>query len=219
MFDCILLLAGSGARTGLKENKILYKINGHPLYEYPLNTFLKIKDCNNIILVVRKEEYDYFKKLENEKIKVVIGGLRRQDSVLCGLKKVKSDYVLVHDGARANVKEYDILNVYEAAKKYDCAVLGIKEVNALKKIKDGFVENDVDRDDIYLMQTPQAAKTEILKTALENIDCDVYDDAEAINKVHNIKAFVVAGDKTNIKFTTIDDLAYLSFLLKEKQSE
>ena len=133
MFDCILLLAGSGSRTGLDFNKILYKINGRPLYEYPLNTFLNIKECERIILVVRKEEYDYFKKLGNDRIKVVIGGIRRQDSVLNGLMQVKSNYVLVHDGARANIKKDDILHVYEACKKYDCAALGIKEENALKK--------------------------------------------------------------------------------------
>ena len=173
MFDCILLLAGSGSRTGLDFNKILYKINGRPLYEYPLNTFLNIKECERIILVVRKEEYDYFKKFENDRIKVVIGGIRRQDSVLNGLMQVKSDYVLVHDGARANIKKDDILHVYEACKKYDCAALGIKEENALKKVKDNFVESEVDRSDIYCMQTPQAFQTELLKKALMEIKEDV----------------------------------------------
>lgn len=216
MFDCILLLAGSGSRTGLDFNKILYKINGRPLYEYPLNTFLNIKECERIILVVRKEEYDYFKKLENDKIKVVIGGIRRQDSVLNGLMQVKSDYVLVHDGARANIKKDYILHVYEACKKYDCAALGIKEENALKKGKDNFVECEVDRSDIYCMQTPQAFKTELLKKALMEIKEDVFDDIEAVNKVFNKKAYIVLGSKTNIKFTTIDDVEYLSFLLKDE---
>lgn len=216
MFDCILLLAGSGSRTGLDFNKILYKINGRPLYEYPLNTFLNIKECERIILVVRKEEYDYFIKLENDRIKVVIGGIRRQDSVLNGLMQVKSDYVLVHDGARANIKKDDILHVYEACKKYDCAALGIKEENALKKVKDNFVESEVDRSDIYCMQTPQAFKTELLKKALMEIKEDVFDDIEAVNKVFNKKAYIVLGSKTNIKFTTIDDVEYLSFLLKDE---
>ena len=216
MFDCILLLAGSGSRTGLDFNKILYKINGRPLYEFPLNTFLNIKECERIILVVRKEEYDYFKKLENDRIKVVIGGIRRQDSVLNGLMQVKSDYVLVHDGARANIKKDDILHVYEACKKYDCAALGIKEENALKKVKDNFVESEVDRSDIYCMQTPQAFKTELLKKALMETKEDVFDDIEAVNKVFNKKAYIVLGSKTNIKFTTIDDVEYLSFLLKDE---
>jgi len=219
MFDCILLLAGSGRRTGLDINKIMYEINGRPLYEYPLNTFLNIKDCNKIILVVRNDEYDYFHALEkkNDRIKVVLGGLRRQDSVLNGIMKVESDYVLVHDGARANIKRKDILNVYEACLKYACAALAVKENNALKKVKDNFVECDIDRSDIYCMQTPQGARTELLKNALMMIDEDVFDDIEAINKVFNKKAFIVLGDYTNIKFTTMDDARYLSYLLKEEE--
>ena len=219
MFDCILLLAGSGRRTGLDINKIMYEINGRPLYEYPLNTFLNIKECNKIILVVRSDEYDYFHALEkkNDRIKVVLGGLRRQDSVLNGIMKVESDYVLVHDGARANIKRKDILNVYEACLKYDCAALAVRENNALKKVKDNFVECDIDRSDIYCMQTPQAARTELLKNALMMIDEDVFDDIEAINKIFNKKAFIVLGDCTNIKFTTMDDARYLSYLLKEEE--
>ena len=61
MFDCLLLMAGSGTRTSLTYNKVEYKINDKPLYQYSLDKFLSIKECNNIILVVKEEEYNKYK--------------------------------------------------------------------------------------------------------------------------------------------------------------
>ena len=53
MFDCILLMAGSGTRTSLNYNKIKYLINGKPLYQYSLEKFMDINECDNIIAELR----------------------------------------------------------------------------------------------------------------------------------------------------------------------
>ena len=54
MFDAIILMAGKGERTGLSFNKILYKVNNKPLFQYSLETFLKSPFCHQVVLVVSK---------------------------------------------------------------------------------------------------------------------------------------------------------------------
>ena len=218
MFDLILLMAGKGLRVGLEYNKIKYEIDGIPLYKYALNEFLKSKNLNKVILVVSEEEYQEFlsnTEFQNDKYVICIGGAERQDSVKNGLLHVSSDYVLVHDGARANIKLDEIEKVYEACTHYGVAALGVPEQNAIKRVENGFIVDSIDRDNVFCMQTPQGAKASLLKDALEKIDVHVYDDVEAIKKVFNKDAYLVLGRPDNIKVTTSTDLSIIKTLLKK----
>ena len=218
MFDLILLMAGKGLRVGLEYNKIKYEIDGIPLYKYALNEFLKSKNLNKVILVVSEEEYQEFlsnTEFQNDKYVICIGGAERQDSVKNGLLHVSSDYVLVHDGARANIKLDEIEKVYEACTQYGVAALGVPEQNAIKRVENSFIVDSIDRDNVFCMQTPQGAKTSLLKDALEKIDVHVYDDVEAIKKVFNKDAYLVLGRPDNIKVTTSTDLSIIKTLLKK----
>ena len=49
MFDVVLLMAGSGSRTGLSYNKMFYKINNTPLFLFSLEVFLNIEECSQIV--------------------------------------------------------------------------------------------------------------------------------------------------------------------------
>ena len=123
MFDCLLLMAGSGTRTTLNYNKIEYKINGKPLYQYSLEKFLSLKECNKVILVVKEDEYNKYKDLANERIDVVIGGDTRFNSVLNGARKATQDIVLIHDAARPNIKVENIIDLYNKKKRKKRVVL------------------------------------------------------------------------------------------------
>lgn len=213
MFDCILLMAGSGVRTNLPYNKIKYMVNNKPLYEYSLEKFLSIKEMKKIVLVVNEKEYDDFKKIEDNRIKVVIGGKERQDSVLNGLKVCTSEVVLIHDAARPNILVKEIMDVYLSATKCYASVLAYQEVNAIKEVKDGFVCKTIDRKNIWVMQTPQGANRELLTKALESIDHLIYDDIQAIEETFKINAKIVLGRRENIKVTTESDLLYIKCLL------
>jgi len=208
MFDCILLMAGAGKRSNLEFNKIEYKINGKALYQYSLDEFMKIKDLNKIIMVVRADEYARFKSFQSDKIIVTCGGARRQDSVLCGLKKCQEELVMIHDAARCNVKVRDIEQLYYKGMKSYAAYLGVLCTDALRK-KNG---KSLDRNNIFIVQTPQMINKAMLQKALEEIKVDVYDDIEAIEKVYGIAGKVVLGSYDNIKVTTPADLKYMEYL-------
>ena len=212
MFDCILLMAGSGTRSNLNYNKIKYRINNKSLYEYSLEKFLSIEECNNVILVVKEDEYNEFKNLENDKIKIVIGGDTRFNSVLNGIKYSKMKTVLIHDAARPNVNIDDIKKVYQKSKKYDSVSLGVKVKDCIREDKE--ITKTLERSDLWQVQTPQALNRELLIQGLESNKFDnYYDDCEVLEKNFNISCYMVEGSYTNIKATTTDDLEYLKFLM------
>lgn len=212
MFDCILLMAGSGTRTSLNYNKIKYLINGKPLYQYSLDKFSNIKECNNIILVVNKDDYNEFIHLQSNNIKVVIGGNTRFESVLNGAKEAIEDTILIHDAARANIQEEDVINVYNCSKEHDAVCLGVKVKDCIKEVNKN--SKTIERSNLWQAQTPQAVKKDLLIKGLENNKFDFYyDDCEVLEKNFNIDCFMVEGKYDNIKVTTDDDLKYMEFLM------
>lgn len=214
MFDCLLLMAGSGTRTSLKYNKIKFMIKGKPIYQYSLEKFLSIKECNKIILVVKKEEYNDFTHLQNEKIKVVIGGETRFESVYNGAMEAKENIVLIHDAARPNIKINNILDVYYKTLESKCACLGVKVKDCIRDVKES--SYTLERSTLWQIQTPQGVERNLLIKGLENKHfTNYYDDCEVLEKNFGIKCEIVNGDYTNIKATTDEDLEYLEFLMNK----
>ena len=98
-YSLILLCAGSGKRTGLKYNKIFYKINNQTVYEMNISHFLEDNRCKQIIVVTKENEIDDIRTLVNDsRIEYVFGGKERQDSVYEGLQKVKDTIKEVKEG-------------------------------------------------------------------------------------------------------------------------
>lgn len=218
MFDVIILMAGRGSRTNLTYNKVFYPINDIPLYQYSLQAFMDMVECQRIILVVHEDEVELVKHHESSRVLITTGGLTRQDSVSQGMKLVVSDYVLIHDGARPNIKSIDILAVYEAAKLYQASVLATPVVNTIKMCEDDFSVKTLDRTKLWAMQTPQGLKTSAFKEALVKASKDDYqgtDDVELMEKYLQIPARIVKGRDSNIKVTTDIDLQIMTLLMKE----
>lgn len=215
MFDCILLMAGSGNRSGLEYNKVKYKINDKPLYLYSLEKFLKLEQCNKVYIIVKEDEYNDFIHLQTEKVKLIIGGNTRFNSVLNGIKQSNLKTVIIHDAARPNITEEDILKVYEMSKKYDAVSLGVKVKDCIRCVNEK--SNTLERNHLWQVQTPQALNRELLLEGLESNKFEnYYDDCEVLEKNFNIDCFMVEGSYKNIKATTIEDIEYLEFLLSQK---
>jgi len=214
MFDCLLLMAGSGTRTSLSYNKIEYLINNKPIYKYSLDKFLSIEECNKVILVVKENEYSKYISLQNEKVKVVVGGATRFESVLNGAKCATEDIILVHDAARPNTKLEHIKEVYESSLKNKACCLAVKVKDCIRNIEDK--SYTLERSNLWQIQTPQAVDRKLLIEGLEdNKYYNYYDDCEVLEKNFNINCCVVEGDYTNIKVTTDEDLKYMEFLMNQ----
>lgn len=151
---------------------------------------------------------------------VVAGGRERQESVWLGLQAVPAaaDVVVVHDGVRPFITGTLVRDVVQAAQRFGAAVCGIPVRETVKRHREGFVEATVDRDGLWLVQTPQAFRRPLLWEAHEKARRDGFlgtDDAVLVERV-GAPVRMVAGLAENLKITTPDDLARARVLMAAK---
>lgn len=202
MTGLIIVAAGSGNRMNLGYNKMLYEINGIPLYKHVLNKFYLF---NEIVLVINKTDVDKINVPAN--VKLVIGGETRSESVYNGLKEIKSPNVLIHDGARIYVSEKIINDCLEVAEKGIPFFVGIKSTDTIKRIDSNNRITTLNRDELIVTQTPQGGKTELFLDLYEKHVHETFtDDISLVEKYTDLLIEVVEGDRRNIKITTMEDI-------------
>ena len=157
--------------------------------------------------------------VKNPRIEIVSGGSERQYSVYHGLQVVREEVVLVHDGARPFVTQQMISECFELAKKGHPSIVAVPVKDTMKRVVNGVVVETPNRDEMYSVQTPQAAPTELLKKAHEAAKKTHFlgtDEASLIEKYTDIPVCVVKGAYTNIKLTTPEDLILANQLLASR---
>ena len=232
----IVLAAGSGSRMKSKTKKQFMEIKGKPVIWYSLFEFEKSR-VDEIILVTGKEDIDYCKKeivekYNLKKIKnVVAGGSERYESVYNGLKEVTGNIVLIHDGARPLINNEIIERSIEGTIKSDACVVGVPVKDTIKRAnKEGDIIDTPNRSELWITQTPQSFKTDLVKMAYKkmkeelekgNTTLNITDDAMVVEEFTTNQVRFVQGDYKNIKVTTPEDIdiAELFIELDAKQKQ
>ena len=169
-YSAVIVAAGVGSRTGLEYNKVFYKIDERTVIEHSIQHFLYDEDCQEIILVINeKEKHSFALVLNDSKIKYVSGGIERKDSVYNGLQVVKSEYVMIHDGARPFLSKEKVEELKKTLKTYDATLLMIPSVDTNKIVSNGLVVKTLKRSEVYNAQTPQDFKTDQIPRAYEEL--------------------------------------------------
>ena len=215
----IIPSAGHGRRFGaLKQFKLL---NGEPIVVFAIRPFLSIKQVVEIIIVVSKNQISflnkYFKNKNYKKnIKIVEGGDKRQDSVIQAINSVveNSQLICIHDAVRPFIKKNFILSCIKKCNKYDGAILAIKSTETVKFSKNKIIKKTINRDNIWLAQTPQVFHKNKLIKAIKNAKKNkIYstDESSLMEKMgFNIR--LVEGCVNNIKITYKSDWGLVKFL-------
>lgn len=203
-YTCLLMASGKGERLGLGYNKVLYKMdNGLSIVENAARLFIDDVDCERLI-VVGNDEIERV-NFNSEKVEFVRGGDLRMDSVFNGLKKVKSEYVLIHDGARPYLKKVHLEKIKVAVVEYKAVIMAVKAKDTIKLVDNGIIIDTLDRNHIYHAQTPQAFNTDLLKKAYKNASFEASDESILMEKM-GISVHIVEGDHQNNKITFPEDL-------------
>lgn len=200
-YDVIVVAGGKGNRADLGFNKVLFKMaNGKSVIENNIDIFLNDKDCQKIILVIN-EEIDF----NNNKLILVKGGKERFDSVMNGLNEVSSEYVLIHDGARPflNIKALEKLK--NKLEEKDAVVLGKIASDTIKIINDDKVVETLNRNNIFIAETPQGFKTSLIKDCYKNKDDNYYFDDASLVETFNHEVYIVIDEYNNKKLTSKED--------------
>jgi 2-C-methyl-D-erythritol 4-phosphate cytidylyltransferase len=220
----ILVAAGRGERMRAPRPKAFLELLGEPLLLRAARAFEAAATVDAIVAVVPEDEVENAERLLQpmRKLKaVVVGGPRRQDSVLEGLKRAPEGFagtVLVHDAARALVDAALVDSVTRAAEDTGAAVPVLALVDTIKRVGEGRVLETVDRSGLAAAQTPQAFRYELLVKAYEAAFRDrvtVTDEAMAVERL-GAPVAAVSGSAVNLKITTPADLAYAEALLRQR---
>lgn len=225
MNSVVIVSAGRGSRMKADINKQFLKLNQKEVIAHTIEKFYNNENIDEIVVVVREDEFDFFKehiidKYKYENIKIAFGGKERQDSVFNGLKIVDEncDIVLIHDGARPFVTDEIINNSIESAKENKCVIVGVAVKDTIKVINENNeVVNTPNRSTLWSIQTPQVFDYESIMKSHEKAKEENYygTDDSMLMEHFGYKVTVVEGSYNNIKITTPEDLKIGEEILKE----
>ena len=214
MVCAILTCAGAGTRMNTRTPKAFIPFYGKPLFFHALNALHSSAVFDQIIVAVPQERLVYAeKKIREWKMDEAIairGGKERQETVYLALCQLPSDtgYVLIHDGARPFATPDLVRRTIRAARRWDAATAAVPCTDTLKTAKESLVQATLDRSGVFLIQTPQAFRYDIILKAHKKARIDNFiatDDASLIERIRH-KVRIVQGSRWNIKITTPEDL-------------
>ncbi len=216
MVGVIIPAAGSSQRMG--KNKLLLPFGGKTVIERSVAPFLEMDEIGEILIVVSKSETKIPALFHHPKVRVLTqGGETRQETVYRGLQALSEecDTVLIHDGARPFIEQEEIVAVIWDAKETGAAVLGVKAKDTVKTLCDGWIQKTLDRNEIFLAQTPQGFDRKLLEEAFLKTKGRVFTDEAGMVEAFGKKVKAVFGKSSNLKLTTPEDLALAKGLLEE----
>ena len=213
----IIAAGGRGERLGGDVPKPLRTIGGRTILERSIEPFDASDRIDEIVVVLAPELVAappaFLQKVVTP-LQLVAGGRRRQDSVAAGLEAVTptSDVVVVHDAARPFCTTTLIAATVDAADASGAAIAALSARDTVKegRVSDGvgIVSSTLARERIYLAQTPQAFRLDILReaVALGRTGADVTDEATLAEQAGHLVR-LVEGEPRNVKITTEVDLS------------
>ncbi|WP_075620309.1 2-C-methyl-D-erythritol 4-phosphate cytidylyltransferase [Paenisporosarcina indica] len=224
----VLPAAGSGKRMNAGHNKLFLTLRDKPILIHTLEVFEKDENCTGIWLAVKPEEreiiQDMLKQYHITKVKgLPAGGEERQHSVYACIQAAgnESELILVHDAARPFIEPSVIAQLTNAAQKNGAAIAGVKVKDTMKRVHNNVIEETVDREQLWMIQTPQAFQTSILINAQKQAAQDDFlgtDESMLVERL-GIAVHVVESTYDNVKMTTREDLLIGDAILQKRQQE
>jgi len=213
----VIVAGGPGKRLGADRPKALVEIGGVPLFLRSLRAVLAAPAVTSAVVVVPAgHEAEFEARLRGEPsrcpVTLVTGGAERQDSVRAGLAAAgDADLIAVHDAARPFVTAALVEEAIAAAAKHGAAVVAVPASDTVKQVHpEGWIEATPAREHLWLAQTPQVFRAELLREAHARAASDGYvgtDDAALVERL-GARVYVVRGSDGNRKITTAADLRW-----------
>lgn len=198
----VILAAGRGTRLG-GEPKQFRLLGGRPVWEWSLETariLRREKLIDRIVLVLPPGN----ELTTPDDVIVAAGGASRALSALSALHACEDDEVLLHDAARPFADVSLCRRLVAASTGKNAVIPLLPEANALKKIESGRIE-PLDRDGVYVTQTPQLFPRAVLRELLESSGEYAFKDEAELWLQCGKELDFVPGESVNFKVTEGDD--------------
>jgi len=229
----VILAGGSGTRMGSDIPKQFIDIYGKPMIIHTIESFDVNSEIDKIVISCKEEWQEdlkiWIRKFGLNKVKYIVsGGSTRQESVYNAIRALDGvctddDILVIHDAARPLISQRIINENIEGAKEFGAVDTVIPSADTIVKSVDGNTINSIPvRSELYLGQTPQSFKYNLIKSAheasIENSTSDATDDCQLVLGI-NKNVHLVKGDKLNFKITTFEDLLLLKSVIKISKVE
>jgi len=223
-FAVIFPAAGRSSRFGdPKQKKIYAELDGRAVWLRAVEPFVNRDDVGQMILAIAPEDRELFERRYRASvafmnIKVIDGGTQRSETVAKALEVVDSrcEFVAIHDAARPCLGAGLIDAVFAAARRHGAALPATPVAETVKRVDEQrFATETVPRDGLYLAQTPQVFRRDILTKAYAQrarAGARITDDCQLVEAIGQ-RCAVVEGSRFNIKITTFEDLRLAATLL------
>jgi 2-C-methyl-D-erythritol 4-phosphate cytidylyltransferase len=226
MVTAIIVAAGKGVRMQSRQRKQYLPLADVPILAHTLKVFCECERVNRIHLVIPRNDVEYCRKhildrfQPQPNITLISGGERRQNSVYNGLQQITSDcrVVVIHDGVRPFVQPDQITACIDGALKFGACILAVPAQDTLKQTdRSGHIVGTLARDTIWLAQTPQAFRRDLIQKAHEQAMLEGFegtDDASLVERLNQTVA-IHPGSRQNMKITNKEDLIIARTLLND----
>jgi len=219
----IVVAAGPGTRLGADAPKAFVPLGGTPLLTYSLRSIADAPAISSVVVALPPGWEGRGRELLDQHrpwrcpLSIVTGGATRQESVRVALDSVgAADLIAVHDAARPFITSADLERAVAAAVLHGAAILAMAATDTVKQVDtDGWIESTPDRHRIWLAQTPQVFRADLLRTAHARAaeeGTTATDDAMLVERL-GARVKVVQGSPYNRKITTPDDLRWAEWVL------
>ena len=228
--SAILAAGGRGLRLGADRPKQFLDVGGRSLLDFSLSVLAAHERVTEIVVALPSDHLDEtsrrWQASVEKPISFVTGGARRQDSVANAFARTAAhaDIVLIHDAARPFVTSELVGRTIDGARAHGAAIAAVAVSDTVKQTgaagEDGSrpIRATIPRDSVFLAQTPQAFRRDVLERALrEGERVDATDEAMLVERL-GLPVHVVDGDVGNIKVTTAADLEHARDRLKGEGS-
>lgn len=219
----IVVAAGPGSRLGAGQPKGFVLLGGVPLFVRTLRAVTQASGVSAAVAVVPPGTEPFCREqIERHgpwpcPVSVVAGGAERQDSVRAGITEAgATELIAIHDAARPFVAAATVERVLAAAAHDGAAIPALPVTDTVKQVHpDGWIETTPPRERLWLAQTPQAFRADIIRAAHARAVADgivATDDAMLAERA-GVRVHVVPGNPENRKITTPDDLRWAEWML------
>jgi 2-C-methyl-D-erythritol 4-phosphate cytidylyltransferase/2-C-methyl-D-erythritol 2,4-cyclodiphosphate synthase len=210
----IIVAGGNGLRAGGEVPKQYQYVAGKPMVRWALESFIGHPQVDRVVAVIGKDHEALFEqaRMGLGGVSCVKGGGTRQESCLAGIEACADDppnLILIHDAARPFVSQALISRVIAALGAADAVVPGLPVADTMKFAPHAIVERTVDRAGLWLVQTPQGFRYEPIRMAhrkAAGVGLQQFTDDAAVAEYAGLSVQIIAGEKSNNKLTTQEDI-------------
>lgn len=217
-YYAIIVAGGSGSRMQSEIPKQFMLLNGKPLMMHTIEAFYHSDVKPEIIVVINDTYHGYWNELCLKYTfsiphKLVNSGIERFYSVKNGIESIPDEGIIsIHDAVRPLVSNELICKTYREAEETGCSVAAVKSKDSIRR-QQGDTTISINRDEIFLVQTPQVFNSTILRRAYQqDYKPEFTDDASVVER-SGISIRLTEGDIKNIKITFQEDIQMAEYFM------